>query len=197
MTEVVLYADPVCPFAWLAYRWLADCLPDGQQPELRQMSLAVLNDGRQVDPAHRRRIEDSRRVGRVRAAIDVPQAATAFHVSLARSIHERNRSVDAELLRAALAEADLPHELADTADSSEQDAAVRVAHQASQDALSEPGGSPILSIDGHAFFGPVLTELPTPAQGRALFDALSTVAAVPSFAEIRRPRAGAPAMPKG
>lgn len=197
MSEVVLYADPVCPFAWLAYRWLDACLPDGRTPQVRPMSLAVLNEGREVPDAHRRRIEDSRRAGRVRAAIDDPRAAAAFQVALARRIHEQNLPMDAGLLRAALAEAGVPCELAAAAESADQDAVVRAAHQASQDALGEPGGSPITTIGGRTFFGPVLTEPPTPAQGRALFDALTAAAAVPGFAEFRRHRAGPPTMPKG
>jgi len=194
---VVLYGDPVCPFAWLAYRWLTEALPDGQRLRVRPMSLAVLNEGQEVAAGHRRRIEESRLTGRVLMAVEDPQAAVGLHVAVARRVHEQGMPVDANLLRAALAEAGLSEHLATAATGTDRDAALRVAHQASQDALGEPGGSPITTIGGRTFFGPVLTELPTPAGGRALFDALLTVASVPGFAELRRHRDGAPTMPKG
>ncbi|MET9262013.1 hypothetical protein [Amycolatopsis sp. NPDC004079] len=194
MTGVVLYADPVCPFAWLAYRWLADAEPEFS---VRPMSLSVLNEGQTVPEAHRQRVEDSLHAGRVRAAIEDPAAATRFHLALARRIHEQRQPVDRALLRAALRAAELPEDLADQANSVDADPAVHSAHRASQDALGETGGSPITEIDGRAFFGPVLTELPTPAEGRALLDALRAAAAVPAFAELRRPRVGAPTIPEG
>ncbi|ATY12578.1 hypothetical protein CU254_20540 [Amycolatopsis sp. AA4] len=194
MTDVVLYGDPVCPFAWLAYRWLADAEAEFS---VRPMSLAVLNEGQTVPESHRQRVEDSLHAGRVRAAIEDPAAAARFHLALARRIHEQRQPVSDAVLRASLSEAGLPEYLADQANSTATDSAVHDAHQASQDALGETGGSPITEIDGRAFFGPVLTALPAPAEGRALFDALRTAAAVPAFAELRRPRAGAPTIPEG
>ncbi|WP_406632643.1 hypothetical protein [Amycolatopsis sp. WGS_07] len=194
MTGVVLYGDPVCPFAWLAYRWL-----DGAETDfsVRPMSLAVLNEGNTVPESHRQRVEDSRHAGRVLAAIEDPAAAARFQVALARRIHEQRQPFGSALLRAALRDAGLPEHLASQADSADADPAMHRAHQASQDALGETGGSPITEIDGQAFFGPVLTELPAPADGRALLDALRAAAAVPAFAELRRPRAGAPTIPEG
>ncbi|GAB3366420.1 MULTISPECIES: mycothiol-dependent nitroreductase Rv2466c family protein [Amycolatopsis] len=194
MNDVVLYGDPVCPFAWLAYRWL-----DGTRTEfpMRPMSLAVLNEGTEVAEAHRRRIEDSLRAGRVLAAIEDRSAAARFHVALGRRIHEQRLPVDNALLRTALTAVGLPEDLAAKADCADLDPAVRAAHQASQDALGDTAGSPITAIGGRAFFGPVLTELPAPAEGQALLDALRTASAVPGFAELRRPRRGAPAMPAG
>ncbi|GAB3377159.1 mycothiol-dependent nitroreductase Rv2466c family protein [Amycolatopsis echigonensis] len=197
MSEVVLYADPVCPFAWLTYRWLTEAMPDTHALRLRPMSLAVLNEGREVAPAQRRRIEDSRVVGRVLTVIEDQQAAAVFHAAVGRRVHEQGVPVEAPLLRAALGEARLPADLASAARSADHDAALRALHQASQDALGEPGGSPITTIGGRTFFGPVLTELPAPADGRALFAALTAAAAVPGFAELRRSRDGAPTMPKG
>lgn len=194
MTGVVLYGDPVCPFAWLAYRWLADAETEFS---VRPMSLAVLNEGNPVPESHRQRIEDSLHAGRVRAAIEDPAAAARFHIALARRIHEQRQPVSDTALRAALREAGLPEDLVGQAHSTDADPAVHDAHQASQDALGETGGSPITEIDGRAFFGPVLTELPSPADGRALLDALRTTAAVPAFAELRRPRTGAPTIPEG
>lgn len=194
MTDVVLYGDPVCPFAWLAYRWLADT---GAEFSMRPMSLAVLNEGKTVPESHRQRVEDSLHAGRVLAAIEDPAAAARFHVALARRVHEQRQPVSDAVLHAALREAGLPEDLAGQANSADADPAVHDAHQVSQDALGEPGGSPITQLDGRAFFGPVLTELPGPAEGRALFDALRATAAVPAFAELRRPRVGAPTIPEG
>ncbi|EUA30791.1 hypothetical protein I552_9834 [Mycobacterium xenopi 3993] len=69
MTSIDLYVDPVCPFSWVTSRWLLDAAAaTGRSVALRQMSLAVLNDGRDVEPAQRAKLEWSRRVGRVLAA---------------------------------------------------------------------------------------------------------------------------------
>ncbi|MCV7090493.1 mycothiol-dependent nitroreductase Rv2466c family protein [Mycobacterium interjectum] len=69
-----------------------------------------------------------------------------------------------------------------------QDDLVRRSHQAGQDALGESGGSPIMQIDGRTFFGPVLSGPPAPEIRRALFDAVATLAAVPQFSQLQRPR---------
>jgi len=68
---------------------------------------------------------------------------------------------------------------------------VREQHQAGQDALGETGGSPILRIDGHTFFGPVLTALPDAEAATALFHAVGTLAATPQFTQLQRPRTAA------
>src|ERR1700751_366248 len=69
MTSIDLYVDPVCPFAWVTSRWLLDAATaTGRSATLRQMNLAVLNEGHDAAPAQRAKLEWSRRVGRVFAA---------------------------------------------------------------------------------------------------------------------------------
>ncbi|MEU4312144.1 hypothetical protein [Nocardia sp. NPDC024068] len=77
-------------------------------------------------------------------------------------------------------------------DDSAYDPAVARFHRASQDTLGGPGGSPIISIGGRGFAGPVLTAPPRPDQGRALREALVTTATVPEFAAPQRPYQGPP-----
>jgi hypothetical protein len=71
------------------------------------------------------------------------------------------------------------------------DELVRHQHQAGQDALGETGGSPMLRIEGHTFFGPVLTALPDAEATTALFQAVGTLAATPQFTQLQRPRTAA------
>jgi hypothetical protein len=68
------------------------------------------------------------------------------------------------------------------------DELVAKSHAAGQAALGETGGSPIVSVDGHAFFGPVLTSVPTDGQTVPLFTALATLATTSSFTQLQRPR---------
>ncbi|WP_369829329.1 hypothetical protein [Mycobacterium sp. 852002-51971_SCH5477799-a] len=68
---------------------------------------------------------------------------------------------------------------------------IRNQHEAGQRALGETGGSPILQIGGHTFFGPVLTAVPDAEAALALFDAVATLAATPQFARLQRPRTAA------
>lgn len=56
--------------------------------------------------------------------------------------------------------------LTNTLDDNDLDEAVARAHDASQQALGGRGGSPIIAIDGHAFFGPVLTRVPSESRAQ-------------------------------
>ncbi|WP_280428553.1 disulfide bond formation protein DsbA [Nocardia brasiliensis] len=79
MAEIDLHLDPVCPFAWVTSRWLLAATAHGSHTvRLRQMSLAVLNEGHDVDVDHQPMIERSRHVGRVFAAASSTGGPEAF-----------------------------------------------------------------------------------------------------------------------
>ncbi len=196
MTSIDLYVDPVCPFAWVTSRWLLDAATTtGRSVILRQMSLAVLNDGRDVAPAQRAKLEWSRRVGRVFAAATDEGGSGAFgdlYEALGAVAHNGAGDVADSLVKEALAATSCSSELVDALDDPAWDDSVRAAHQRSQDALGGSGGSPIIAVDGRGFFGPVLTGLPARDAGIALLDAVVTAASMPGFAVLQRPYQGPP-----
>lgn len=196
MTSIDLYVDPVCPFAWVTSRWLLDAAgTTGRSVALRQMSLVVLNDGRDVAPAQRAKLESSRRVGRVFAATTAESGPGAFgdlYESLGAVVHNGAGDVADSSIKEALAAANCSPALLDALDDPAWDGAVRSAHQRSQDALGGSGGSPITAVDGRGFFGPVLTDLPTPDAGIALLDAVLTAVSTPGFVVLQRPYQGPP-----
>jgi hypothetical protein len=198
MTSIELYVDPICPFAWVTSRWLLDAATTtGHNVALRQMSLAVLNEGRDVAPAQRAKLEWSRRVGRVFAAATDEGAPGAFgdlYEALGALMHDAAGDVADSLVKAALAATSLSPALVDALDDPAWDEVVGAAHQRSQDALGGRGGSPIIAVDGRGFFGPVLTALPAPDAGIALFDGVLTAASMPGFAVLQRPYQGPPSM---
>lgn len=196
MADIDLYLDPVCPFAWVTSRWLLDAAKDGpHRVRLRQMSLAVLNEGRAVDADHRPMIDRSRRLGRVFAAATESAGPSAFarlYETLGARMHVHRDDIGTAALVESLTEAGLDPDLQEHRGDTAMDAAVTREHQAGQDALGGPGGSPIIVVDGHGFHGPVLTRTPLPAHGPALLDAIVTAATTPGFAVLQRPHQGPP-----
>lgn len=196
MTDVDLYLDPVCPFSWVTARWLLDAAqPTHTQVTLRQMSLAVLNEGEDADAKHQHMMERSARLGRLFAAAvgeRGPDAFAGLYDSIGRRIHVRQEELSPAAIREALAENGLEERLAEALDDSGFDEAVRQAHQASQDALGEQAGSPIIAVDGRAFSGPVLTRTPNTEDGVRLLEAVLTMAGLPEFAALQRPYQGPP-----
>jgi 2-hydroxychromene-2-carboxylate isomerase len=195
MSSIDLYVDPVCPFAWVTSRWLLDAATaTGRSVTLRQMSLAVLNDSRDVTPAQRAKLELSRRVGRVFAATTGeggPGAFSDLYEALGALVHNDGDVAENSIKEALTATSSSPA-LADALDDPAWDDAVRAAHQRSQDALGGSGGSPIIVVDGNGFFGPVLTGVPARDAGIALLDAVVTAASMPEFAVLQRPYQGPP-----
>ncbi len=201
MTDVELYVDPVCPFAWVASRWLLDAAEATQTPvTLRQMSLAVLNEGNDLDGKHQAMMERSRRLGRLLGAVadeHGPDAFARMYASIGTRMHVHKTEMDAAMILEALAENGLDEALAETVDRGEFDDAVRQAHEASQKVLGGSAGSPIIAIDGHAFHGPVLTRVPARDDGVRLFEAVIDAARVPEFAALQRPHQGPPVLEEG
>lgn len=196
MTSIELYVDPVCPFAWVTSRWLLNAAStSGHDVALRQMSLAVLNDGRDVAPAQRTRLGWSRRFGRVFAAVTDEGGPLAFadlYEALGVLVHDKAADLADSLVKEALAATSSSAGLLDALDDPAWDDAVLAAHQRSQEALGGSGGSPIVAIDGKGFFGPVLTGVPARDAGIALLDAVVTAASTPEFAVLQRPYQGPP-----
>ena len=193
-SKVTVWLDPVCPFSWNTARWLdAVAEKTGLAIDWQLMSLAVLNEGRELPPAQQARMRDSLKVGRLMAAIAREQGTagwTAAYFAFGERYFDRSEPLNDSLVAHVLTTAGVGATAVAMSNTS-LDEFVREQHQAGQDALGETGGSPILRIDGHTFFGPVLTALPDAEAATALFHAVGTLAATPQFTQLQRPRTAA------
>lgn len=201
MANVDLYLDPICPFSWVASRWLLDAGHTMHTPvTLRQMSLAILNEGKDLDGRQRRMMDRSRRLGRLFAAVGTENGADAFarlYDSIGVRMHVRQDEITPAEIRDILTENGFEESLSEALDDTGLDQAVGQAHQASQDALGGSAGSPIIVVDGRGFFGPVLTRIPNKDDGVRLLEAVVTAASVPEFAVLQRPYQGPPILDAG
>ena len=191
VTTVTMWFDPVCPFSWNTARWLTDAAAKtGADVDWQLMNLSVLNEGRQLPPPQQARMHDSQQVGRLMTAIALERGGTGLG-SAYFAFGERyfqGAAVDDTLVGHVLRHAGVRRTTAGAVRDSSLDDMVRRSHQTAQDALGEPGGSPILRVGEHTFFGPVLTGLPESGVAVALLDALTMLSAIPQFTQLQRPR---------
>lgn len=189
---VIMWLDPVCPFSWNTARWLASAADAaGHTVDVRMMSLAVLNEGRELPAPQRARMNDSRRVGRLMAAISDELGAEVLktaYFAFAQQYFDHSTQVNNQLAEHVVHAVGAQHTTAAALDDASLDSAVAKSHQASQNALGDTGGSPLLTIDGRTVFGPVLTAVPDADHAPALFDAVSVLVRAPEFSQLSRPR---------
>lgn len=192
---VTLWLDPVCPFSWNTARWLrAVTEATGLSIDWQLMSLAVLNEGRELPPAQEARMRDSRQIGRLLAAVAGEHGAqgwAAAYFAFGERYFDRSEPVSANLVAQVLMAVGARGATAAAVSDASLDDLILTQHEAGQRALGETGGSPILRIGEHTFFGPVLTALPDAQAATAVFDAVATLAATPQFAQLQRPRTAA------
>ncbi|GGF37346.1 mycothiol-dependent nitroreductase Rv2466c family protein [Williamsia phyllosphaerae] len=201
-TTVDCYVDPACPFAWATSRWLTDVTEqrDDVTLTLRQMSLATLNAeaiaGGEMDPSMAHHMDTSRTGGRLLASVD-PSHFAEMYAALGRRVHLEHLDITADAARDALTECGLDPGQAAATDDPTLDERVEAAHAHAVRIYGESSGTPIVAIDGRAFFGPVITEIPTDSAAADLFDAVVVLAHSSSFAQMQRPRSGPPTLTKG
>jgi hypothetical protein len=204
--DVHFYFDPVCPFAWLTSKWVRivqaqrDYTVDWRFISLRMINAAVDYDShfppgyeaghtaglRLLRVAARVRAEHGRdAVGPLYAGLGTRIFDTVADSGPADDGYRGTRA----FLEPILSEAGLPADLAGALDDTSLDAGIR---RETDEALTLTGrdvGTPIIAFqppDGVAFFGPVISRLPTEAEAVSLWDNVLGLASFPGFAELKR-----------
>jgi protein-disulfide isomerase-like protein with CxxC motif len=185
--------DPLCPWAWITSRWII------QASEVRSfdvqwhvMSLAYLNSDKEDLPEEYRKLL-AQAWGPVRVCIAAEQAHGSevllpLYTALGTKYHLEGKPKDRATIEEALAEVGLPLSLADAAETDEYDDALKKSHHAGMDQVGTEVGTPVVSVNGVAFFGPVVTPAPKGEAAGVLWDGVLAVAGTPGFFELKRSR---------
>lgn len=195
-TPVDFWFDPACPWAWISSRWLLEVATVRPvSPSFHVMSLTYLNEGRDLPEDYREML--AKAWGPVRVCIAAEQTAgkdvvLLLYTALGNRIHLEERPADRALVEEALAEVGLPATLAEAMESTEYDEAVKASHHAGMDQVGTDVGTPVIAVDGVAFFGPVVTPAPKGEAAGRLWDGVVAVAATPGFYELKRSRTVGP-----
>jgi protein-disulfide isomerase-like protein with CxxC motif len=190
--QVDFWFDPLCPWAWITSRWMLE-VEHVRDVQVRWhvMSLAVLNEGRELSPDYRRRMDAA--WGPVRVLIAARQrfgdsVLLPLYTAIGNRVHPGRQPLERPTIEAALADVELPLDLIHAWDSTDYETALRASHQDGIERVGLEVGTPIVSFNGASFFGPVVTPIPRGEQAGRLWDGLALIATTDGFFELKRTR---------
>ncbi|MFD6949786.1 disulfide bond formation protein DsbA [Nocardiopsis sp. TSRI0078] len=191
-----MWFDPACPWAWITSRWLAEV--EKVRPvrvRWHVMSLGVLNEGRDLPEEYRESIDRSWAAVRVCVAAEQrfgPEVLGGLYTALGTRFHNNGEPRTADTIRAALADAGLPEDLAQAGAATDLDEALRASHEEAMKLVGEDVGTPVIQVADTAFFGPVVTPVPRGEAAGRLWDGVLLVAGTDGFFELKRTRTRGP-----
>jgi hypothetical protein len=208
--DIEFFWDPVCPFAWITSRWVEQVASlRSFRVDWRFISLRLLNKNKdyatEFPPGYEHGHTAGLRMLRVAAAVrselgrdPLGPLVTAYGESYwnkPKGSGMREHLSTTEHATEVLTAAGLPTRFAEALDDTSWD---ELLDDETELALSRTGrdvGTPIITFqppDGVSFFGPVISRVPSPEDSVRLWDAVTTLAAFPSFAEMKRSLREAP-----
>jgi len=191
-TEAEFWFDPLCPFAWITSRWILEVEKVRDvKVTWRIMSLAYLNQDKDIPDSYREMLKDAWQPVRVCQAVDErfgQEKLAELYTALGTRRHVEKKDYTREVIEDALASVDLPTDLADAMDDSSYDEAIRASHHLGMDQVGNDVGTPTIAMNGSAFFGPVIAKAPRGEEAGKLWDGFQLVTAYPYVYELKRAR---------
>ena len=186
-----LWFDPLCPWAWMTSRWALEVARVRDVDVVfHVMSLAVLNEGRDLPDNYRDLMDEAWGGARVCLAVQqqYPEKLAELYTALGTRIHLGKQPNDRATHEAALAEVGMPVELADAGDTDANDKALREEQAKVTAAVGDEVGTPVIRVEGMSLFGPVMSPAPKGEEAGKLWDGFVNVLAYPGFFELKRTR---------
>lgn len=189
---VDFYFDPICPWAWMTSRWMLE-VARVRPVDItwHVMSLAVLNEGNDVPEQYRETLRLG--WGPVRSVVAAeslvgPDVVLPLYTAFGERIHLQGRLPDQSVIVEAVEAAGVPSQVAEAATDPMWDDAVRASHHRGMDPVGDQVGTPVIHVEGTAFFGPVVSPAPKGEAAGRLFDGVMACARTPGFFELKRSR---------
>lgn len=203
--DINFYFDPVCPFAWLTSKWVRKVVAQrNYSVDWRFISLRMVNADVDYDSQFPSGYEAGHTSGlrllrvAARARAELGRAAVGplyeaigsqvFDSDIAPTLDPVERGTRG-FVEPLLARAGLPAELAGALDDSSWDGELRAETDEALSLTGKDVGTPIIHFEppsGTAFFGPVISRLPSDEDAVRLWDHVTGLAAFAGFSELKR-----------
>lgn len=204
-SDIHFYFDPVCPFAWITSKWVRTVAAQRDyEVDWRFISLRLVNAKVDYDThfppdyeaGHTAGLRLLRVAARARAEHGRP-AVGPLYETVSREIFDSPRAAhldgavrgSRDFVEPLLARAGLPTGLADALDDTSWDAELQAETDLALSLTGKDVGTPIIHFEppsGTAFFGPVISRLPSEDDALRLWDHVVGLAGFPGFAELKR-----------
>jgi hypothetical protein len=202
--DVEFFWDPICPFAWITSRWVAKVAAQRDyRVDWRFISLRLINKDKdyatEFPPGYDEGHTAGLKVLRVAAAIRdelgrdavAPFVATFGHSywDAAKGSDIRGRIATVDHIEGVLERAGLPTYFVRDLDDDGWDTLLDAESEMALERTGHDVGTPIITFQpptGVSFFGPVISRVPSDDDAVRLWDAVTTLATFPGFAEMKR-----------
>lgn len=206
MTDVEVFIDPSCPWAWVTSRWLVEVAPARDLTIMwRSYCLEIRDDygvALTVPESYRQQALDGHavshrmlRIFEAARAEDGEGPVDRLYTEWGARAFAKVRPEPDALLAESVAGAGLPSALLAAADDETWDAPIREAMEVAYAFGGPKTQTPTIVVRAdlpHGFKGPVMAPAPTGADALQLWDAIQVLSEHDGFFEITRPRTNLP-----
>lgn len=191
-TKAEFWFDPLCPWAFMTSRWILEVEKVRDVTvQWNLFSLAHLNRDKEMSEDYKAKLMRSWHCTRLIAAaqnVAGSQVTLPLYTAISTRIHLEKAPVREPLFEAALADVGLDSSLNSAIHNESLDAQIIESHDRGIALVGSDVGTPIISVAGVAFFGPVISPAPKGEEAGKLWDGVVGVASYPGFFEIKRSR---------
>ncbi|MEJ7648898.1 MAG: hypothetical protein WKF57_07695 [Nakamurella sp.] len=203
--DIDFYFDPVCPFAWMTSTWVRTVAAHRDyRVRWKFISLRMLNAHLDYDtqfpPEYQAGHTAGLRLLRVAArarAEHGPEVIGPLYQAISSEVFDSPTAAtltssergSREFVEPLLAGLGLSAQLADALEDTSWDPEIRAETEHALSLTGKDVGTPIIHFqppDGTAFFGPVISRLPSDSDAVRLWDHVVGLASFPGFAELKR-----------